>query len=138
MKSTTMLPRCSHRKAAKDAQAAPAQSPQPSRHCSPSKQKEKGGKAALTPAIPSITFAAVNAANTAAVAATNPQRNPATPSAPAADAEVPVHSTLPAGVAAFPPADIMPAAALTPTAKFATSEAAAANVSVATATAFPH
>jgi hypothetical protein len=122
---------------AKDAQAAPAQSPQPSWHCSPSKQKEKGGKAALTLVIPSITFAAVNASNAAAGAAANPQRNPAAPSTPAADAEVPVHSTLPASIAAFPPADIMPAAALTPTAKSATSEAAAVDVSVATAAAFP-
>ncbi len=136
MKSTTRLPHCSRRKAARDAQAAPMQSPLPSRHCSPSKQDRKGGEAALTPAVPFITFAAVNAANAVAVAAANPCRNPAAPSAPAVDAEAPVHSTLPASIATFPAADIMPSAALAPTAKFATSEAVAADVSVATAAAY--
>jgi hypothetical protein len=136
MKSTTTLPRHSCRKAAKDAQAAPAQSPLPSWRCSPSKQDEQGGKAVLTPAFLSITFAAINAANVAAVATTNPCRNPVPPSTPAANAEAPVHTTLPAGVATFPAADIMPTVALAPTAKFATSEAAAADVTVATAGAY--
>jgi hypothetical protein len=139
MKSTTMLPCCSRRKVAKDAQAAPVQSPLPSRHCSSSKQDKKGGKAALTPAIPSITLAAVNAANATAVAIANPCRNPTTPSPSAADAEAMVHcthSTLPASVATVPAANIMPTAALAATAKFATLEAAAADVSVATAAAY--
>jgi hypothetical protein len=51
----------------------------------------------------------------------------------------PVHctcSTLPAGLAAIPAANIMPTAALAPTAKFATAEAAAADVSIATAAAY--
>ncbi len=101
-----------------------------------SKQDEQGGKAALTPAIPSITFAAVNAAITTAVAPANPRKNPAAPSAPAANAEALVHSTLPAGVAPFPASDIMPTAALAPTINFATSEAVVADVSVATGAAY--
>jgi hypothetical protein len=47
-----------------------------------------------------------------------------------------VSSTLPAGVAAFPAANIMPTAVLTSTAKFSRPEAVAADVSIATATAY--
>jgi hypothetical protein len=73
-----MLPCRSIRNVAKDAQAAQghSQSPLLSWHRSPCKQDKKGGKAALAPAVSSITFAAVDAANAAAVAATNPHRNP--------------------------------------------------------------
>jgi hypothetical protein len=45
-------------------------------------------------------------------------------------------STLPAGVAAFPFANIMPTAALAVTAKFVMSESVAADVFVATAAAY--
>ncbi len=41
IKATTTQPRCSCSKAAKDAQAAPAQSPLPSQGCSPSKQDKR-------------------------------------------------------------------------------------------------
>jgi hypothetical protein len=92
MKLTTTLPRHSRRKAAKDSQAAPAQSPSPPRR-SPNKQDETGGKSPLSPALPSITFAAVHAANAAAVTATNPFWNLAAPSAPAEHAAALVHCT---------------------------------------------
>jgi hypothetical protein len=109
----------------------------PSRRCIPSKKDEQGGKAAITPSIPSITLAAVNAANAAAVAAANPCRKPACPLALTADVLGPVSSTLPTSLATFPAANIMPTAALAPTAKFATlPEAAAADVSVATVAAY--
>jgi hypothetical protein len=120
MKSTTALPRRSRRKAAKDA---------PSITCAIAK---KAGKAALTPAIALITFADVHAANAAAVAATNSCRNPTVPFAPAAHAAVPgpcTCSTLPASLAIVFAANIMPIAALAPTANFATAEAAAADLS---------
>ncbi len=52
------------------------------------------------------------------------------------DALAQVHSTLPVGVVALPAVDIMPTAALAPTAKFARPEAAAPDVSVATAAAY--
>jgi hypothetical protein len=58
------------------------------------------------------------------------------PLSPTADVLAPVTFTFPAGLAAFPRADIMPAAALAPTAKFARPEAVAADVSVATAEAY--
>jgi hypothetical protein len=136
MKSTNTLPHCSRRNAAKDAQAAPAPSSLPSWHCIPSKKDKQGGKAAITPFVPSITLAALNAANAAAVAAANPCRKPACPLAPTADVSALVSSTLPAGVVAFPAADIMLTVALAPIAKFARPEAVAADVSVATAAAY--
>jgi hypothetical protein len=135
MKSTNTLPHHSHRTAAKDAQAAPAQSSLPSRRYSPSKKDKQGGKAAITPSAPSITLVALNAVNAAAVTAANPHRKPACPLAPTADISAPASSTLPASVAAFPAADIMPNAALAPTAKFSRSETVTADVSVATAAA---
>ncbi len=136
MKSTNTLP-CRHRRnMAKDSQTAPVPSSLPSRHCSPSKKDEQGGKATITPSVPFITLAVVNAANAAAVTAANPCRKPACSLAPTADVSAPVSSILPAGIAAFPAANIMPTAALAPTAKFARTEAAAADVSVATAAAY--
>ncbi len=48
----------------------------------------------------------------------------------------PVSTTLPAGIAPFPAADIMPTAALVPTAKFARPEAGAADVFVASMAAY--
>ncbi len=48
----------------------------------------------------------------------------------------PVSSTLPADIAAFPVADIMPTAALALTAKFARPETVAADMPVATAAAY--
>jgi hypothetical protein len=94
------------------------------------------GEAAIPPAIPSITLADVNSTNAAAVAAANPCRRIACPLAPKVDVSELVSSTLPAGVAAFPLANIMPTAALTITAKFARPESVAADVSVATAAAY--
>ncbi len=111
----------------------PAPSSLPSRRYSPSKKDRHIGEAAIPPAVPSITLAAVNAANAAAVAAANPCRRIACPLAPIADVSEPVSYTLPAGVAAFPLADIMPTAALAVTAKFYRPESVAADVSVATA-----
>jgi hypothetical protein len=134
MRSTTTVPHRSHQNAGRDAQAAPAPSSLLSRRYSPSKKDRRGGEAALTPSVPSITVAAVNAAN-AAVAATNPCGSIKFPSALIADVSEPVSSTLPAGVLAFSFADIMPTAALVPTAKLARPEAVAADVSVATAAA---
>ncbi len=136
MKSTNTLSRCSCRNVAKDSQAAPAPSSLPSQRCSSSKKDEQGGKAAITPSVPSIALAAVNAANAAAVTAANPCRKPACSLAPTADVSVPVSSILPAGITAFPTADIMPTAALAPTAEFARREAVAADASVATAVAY--
>ncbi len=84
MKSTNTLPHRSRKNAAKDAQAAPAPSSLPSQRCIPSKKDKQGGKATITPSIPSITLAAVNAANAAAVAAANPCWKLACPLAPTA------------------------------------------------------
>jgi hypothetical protein len=67
---------------------------------------------------------------------TNPCRKPAAPSVPAVDASALVHSTLPAGIAAFPAANVMPTATLAPIAKFARPEAVATDVSVATVAAY--
>jgi hypothetical protein len=136
MKSTTTLPRHSRRNVTKDVQAQPVPSSLPSQCFSPSKKDKQGGKAALTPSIPSITLAAVNAAKAAAVATANPHRKTARLLAPTADASAPVHSTLPSGVAAFPAANIMPTPALAPTAKFARPEAVASDVFVATVAAY--
>jgi hypothetical protein len=136
MRSTITIPCRSHRKAGRDSQAAPAPSSLPSRRYSPSKEDKHGGEAAIPPSVPSITLAAVNAANAAAVAAINPCRRIACPLAPIADVSEPMSSTLPAGVAAFPVANIMPTAALALTAKFARPDAVAADLSVATAAAY--
>ncbi len=139
MTSTPVLPCRSHRNEAKDAQAAQGhmQSPLSSWRRSPSKQDKKGGKAALTPAVPSITFAAVDADNAAAVAATYPHRNPFAPSAPAVHAAVPVHCTCSTLTACQTvPADIMPTVVLAATANFITAEAMAADVSIATVAAY--
>jgi hypothetical protein len=81
-------------------------------------------------------LAAVNAVNAAAVAATNPQRSIKFPLAPIADVSEPVSSTLPAGIATFSVADIMPTAVLAPTAKSAWPETLAADVSVPPAAAY--
>jgi hypothetical protein len=81
-------------------------------------------------------LAAVNAANTAAVTDANPWRSIKFPLAPIADVLEPVSSTLPAGVATFSVANIMPTAVLAPTAKFAWLEAVAADVSVPPAAAY--
>ncbi len=81
-------------------------------------------------------LAAVNAANAAAVAAANPRRSIEFPLAPIADVSEPVSSTLPAGVATFSVADIMPTAVLAPTAKFARPETVAADVSIPPAAAY--
>jgi hypothetical protein len=136
MRSTITIPRCSRRNAGRDSQAAPAPSFLPSRHYSPSKKDKHGGEATIPPSVPSITLAAVNAANAAAVTAVNPQGRIACPLAQIADVSEPVSSTLPAGIAASPVANIMPTAALALTAKFARPEAVAADVSVATAVAY--
>ncbi len=124
------------RRAGIDVEAAPAPSSLPSRHYSPSKKDKHGREAAIPPFVPSITLAAVNAANAAAVAAANPWRSIEFPLAPIADVLEPVSSTLPAGIATFSVADIMPTAVLAPTAKFARPEAAAADVSVPPAEAY--
>jgi hypothetical protein len=58
------------------------------------------------------------------------------PLSPTADVLELVSSTLPLGVSTFPATNIMPTAALAPTAKFARPEAVAADVSVATAAAY--
>jgi hypothetical protein len=136
MRSTITVPRRSRRNTARDAQAAHAPSSLPSQHYSPFQKDKHGGEAAIPPSVPSITLAAVNAANAAAVAATNPPRRIACPLAPIVDVLEPVSSTLPAGIAAFPVADIMLTAVLAVTAKFARLEAVAADVSVATAAAY--
>jgi hypothetical protein len=136
MKSTITVPHHSHRNAAKDAQAVPAPSYLPSRCYSPSKKDKHGGEAAIAPSVPSITLAAVNAASAAAVAAANLHRRIACLLAPTADVSEPVSSTLHAGIALFPVANIMPTVALGPTAKFARPEAVAADVSIATAAAY--
>jgi hypothetical protein len=94
------------------------------------------GEVAIPPSFPSITVAAVNAANAAAVDASNPCMSIKFSLALIVDVSDPVSSTLPAGVLAFSVANIMPTAALAPSAKFARSEAVAADVSVATAAAF--
>jgi hypothetical protein len=136
MRSTITAPRRSRRNAGIDAEAAPAPSSLPSRCYSPSKKDKHGGEAAIPPSVPSITLAAVNAANVAAVAAANPRRSIEFPLAPIADVSEPVSSTLPAGVATFSVADIMPTAVLAPTAKFARLEALAADVSIPPAAAY--
>jgi hypothetical protein len=97
---------------------------------SPSKKDKHGGEAAIPPSVPSITLAAVNAANAAAVAGANPWRSIKFPLAPIADVSEPVSSTLPAGIATFSVADIMPTSVLAPTAKFSWPEAVAADVSI--------
>jgi hypothetical protein len=91
------------------------------------------GGAAIPPSVPSITLAAGNATNAAAVAAANPCGRIACPLAPIADALEPVLSTLPAGVATFQVANIMPTAVLALNGKFARPESVAADMSVATA-----
>jgi hypothetical protein len=58
------------------------------------------------------------------------------PLAPIADVLEPVSSSLPAGIAAFPAANIMPTAALAITSKFARLESVAADMSVTTAAAY--
>jgi hypothetical protein len=79
----------------------------------------------------------MNAAKATAVTATNPRRSIKFPLALIADVSEPVSSTLPDGVLAFSFAtDIMPTAALAPTADFARPDTVAANVSVATAEAY--
>jgi hypothetical protein len=78
----------------------------------------------------------VNAANATAVAAANLRGIIEFLSALIADVSEPVSSTLPDGVLAFSFANIMPTAALAPTANFARPEAVAADVSVATAAAY--
>ncbi len=78
----------------------------------------------------------MNAANAAAVAAANPWRSIKFPLAPIADISELVSSTLPAGVATFPVANIMPTAVLAPTAKFAWPEVVAAEVSILPAAAY--
>ncbi len=72
---------------------------------------------AANPCIPSIVLAAVNAANAAAVAATNHCVSIEFPLAPIGDVLEPMSSTLPAEVAVFSVANIMPTAVLAPTAK---------------------
>jgi hypothetical protein len=134
MRSTTTVPCCSSRNAGRDAQAATAPSSLPSRRYSPSKKDRHVGEAAIPPSVPSITLADVNASDAAAaVASANPCRRIACPLSPIVNVSEPVSSTLPAGIAAFPVADIMPTAALTITAKFARPESVAADVFVATA-----
>jgi hypothetical protein len=78
----------------------------------------------------------VNAANATAVAAADLCGSIEFPSAPIADVLEQVSSTLPDGILAFSFANIMPTAALAPTAKFARPEAVAADVSVATVAAY--
>ncbi len=70
----------------------------------------------------------MNDANAAAVAAANPRRSIKIPLALLVEVSKPVSSTLPAGIAAFSVADIMPT--------FARPEAVAADVSVATVAAY--
>ncbi len=79
----------------------------------------------------------MNAAKAAAVAAPNPRRRNACPlAAPIVDVSKPVSSTLPADVATFPVANIMPTAALALIAKFTRLETVAADVPVTTAAAY--
>jgi hypothetical protein len=136
MRSTITAPRRSRRNAGIDAKAAPAPSSLPSRRYSPSKKDKHGGEAAIPPSVPSITLAAVNAANAAAVAAANPWRSIKFLLTPIADVLEPVSSTLPAGIATFSVANIMPTVVLAPTAKFARPEAVAADVSIPPAAAY--
>jgi hypothetical protein len=136
MRSTITAPCRSPQNAGIDAEAAPAPSSLPSQRYSPSKKDKHGGEAAIPPSVPSITLAAVNAANAAAVTAANPWRSIEFPLAPIADVLEPVSSILPAGVATFSFADIMPTAVLAPTAKFAQPEALDADVSVPPAAAY--
>jgi hypothetical protein len=136
MRSTITAPRRSRRITGIDAEAAPAPSSLPSQRYSPSKKDKHGGEAAIPPSVPSITLAAVNAANAAAVAAANPRRSIKFLLAPIADVSEPVSFTLPAGVATFSVADIMPTAVLAPTAKFAWPDALAADVSIPPAAAY--
>ncbi len=155
MRSTITVPHRSHRNAARDAQAAPVPSSLPSLRYSPSKKDKHWGEATIAPSIPSITLAAVNADNATAVTAANPCKKIVCPLALIVDVSEPVSYALPAGVATFPVADIMPTAAPALPAKFlgqnqwllmcplplwptlvvtiaATSEAAAADVTVST------
>jgi hypothetical protein len=136
MRSTITAPRHSHQNAGIDAKAAPAPSSLPSWRYSPSKKDKHGGEAAIPPSVPSITLAAVNAANATAVAAANPWRSIKFPLAPIADVSEPVSSTLPAGIATFSVATIMPTAVLAPTAKFSWPDAVAADVSILSASAY--
>ncbi len=138
MRSTTNVPHRSRQNAARDAQAAPVPSSLPSRRYSPSKKDRRGREAAIPPSVPSITVAAVNAANATAVAATNPRRSINFLSALIADVSEPVSSTLPDGILAFSFADIMPTAALAPSAKFARPEAVAADVPLPLRQHIPH
>jgi hypothetical protein len=136
MRSTITAPRRSRQNAGIDAKAAPAPSSLPSRRYSSRKKDKHGGEAAIPPSVPSIMLAAVNAANAAAAAAANPRRSIKFPLAPIVDVLEPVSSTLPAGIATFSVADIMPTVVLAPTAKFARPEALAADVSVPPAAAY--
>jgi hypothetical protein len=136
MRSTITAPRHSHQNIGIDTKAAPAPSSLPSRCYSPSKKDKHRGEATIPPSVPFITLAAVNAANAAAVAAANPWRSIKFPLAPIADVSEPVSSTLPASIATFSVADIMPTAVLAPTAKFAWPEALAADVSVSPVAAY--
>jgi hypothetical protein len=90
----------------------------------------------MAPSITFITLAAANAANAAAVTAANPFRRIACPLALTADVSEPVSNTLPAGVATFPVANILPTVAMALTAKFSRPEAVAADVSITTAAAY--
>ncbi len=67
----------------------------------------------------------MNAADAAVVAAANPHGSIKFPLALIVDGSEPVSSTLPASILAFSFANIMPTAALAPTAKFAKPEAVA-------------
>jgi hypothetical protein len=136
MRSTITAPCRSCQNAGIDAKAAPAPLSLPSRSYSPRKKDNHGGESAIPPSVPSIALAAVNAANAAAVAATNPWRSIKFPLVLIADISEPVSSTLPAGVATFPVADIMPTEVVAPTAKFARPEVVVAVVSVPTAAAY--
>jgi hypothetical protein len=136
MRFTITAPRRSRRNAGIDAKAASAPSSLPSWRYSPSKKDKHGGEATIPQSVPSIPLAAVNAANAAAVAAANPWRSIEFPLAPIADVLEPVSYTLPAGVATFSVANIMPTAVLVPTAKFVWPEAVAADVSIPPAAAY--
>jgi hypothetical protein len=158
MRSITS-PRCSCHNAGQQ----PDPSSHPSQQTTPSKKDRHGGGAAIPPSVPSITLAAAkaaaaNAANATAAAAANPCipfiAQAAVRAAEAAavtaanhcasiefsfallgDVSEPVSSTLPSGAAAYL-ADIMPTAVLAPTAKFATPDALAADVSIPPAAAY--
>jgi hypothetical protein len=130
MRSTITAPHHSHQNAGIDAKAAPVQSSLPSWHYSPRKKDNHGRGSTIPPPVPSITLAAVNTDNVAAVAATNPWRSIKFLLAPKMDVSEPVSSTLPADVATFPVANIMPTAVRALTAKFARPEVVAVEMSV--------